>query len=136
MKYFIVFQSIKSVSLFTTILTGVSLLLQGGFLKAYDFITAHEEVGYHLIAIAVCSTISQIAIAFTIKKFGAVVFTILMIGRIIPQVLLSYFVYDAVFETWGWIGIGIVFFGLILKLLLKSYQFYKNIKPQSTPTVN
>jgi len=116
------------VSLFTTILTGVSLALQGGFSKAFEFISNHEEVGFHLLAIMICSTISQVAIAFTIKNFGAVVFTILMIGRIIPQVLLSYFVYDAVFEVWGWIGIGIVFFGLILKLLLKSYQFYKNLK--------
>ena len=118
-------------SLFTTLLTGVSLSLQGGFSKAFEFIASHEEVGFHLLAIMICSTISQVAIAFTIKNFGAVVFTILMIGRIIPQVLLSYFVYDAVFEVWGWIGIGIVFFGLILKLLLKCYQFYKNLKNKS-----
>jgi len=119
------------VSLFTTILTGVSLSLQGGFSKAYEFIANHEEIGFHLLAIMLCSTVSQIAIAFTIKNFGAVVFTILMIGRIIPQVLLSYFVYDAVFEVWGWIGIGIVFFGLILKLILKCYQFYKNLKSKN-----
>jgi len=119
------------VSLFTTILTGVSLLLQGGFSKAYEFIANHEEIGFHLFGIMLCSTISQIAIAFTIKNFGAVVFTILMIGRIIPQVLLSYFVYDAVFEVWGWVGIGIVFCGLILKLILKCYQFYKNLKTKN-----
>lgn len=127
-KSILFFSNFDSVSLFTTILTGVSLALQGGFSKAFEFISNHEEVGFHLLAIMICSTISQVAIAFTIKNFGAVVFTILMIGRIIPQVLLSYFVYDAVFEVWGWIGIGIVFFGLILKLLLKCYQFYKNLK--------
>ena len=66
---------------------------------------------------------TTVAIAFTIKNFGAVVFAILK--------LLSYFVYDAVFEVWGWVGIGIVFFGLILKLVLKCYQFYKNLKSKN-----
>ena len=45
----------------------------------------HDQIFWHLLALALCSSMSQIAIAYTIRTFGAVVFTILMIGRIIPQ---------------------------------------------------
>ena len=47
--------------------------------------------------------------ALTIKYFGAVIFAILVSAKIIPQVLLSYFVYGAVFSVTAWCGIAIVF---------------------------
>ena len=62
---------------------------------------------------------SQVIIAYTIKYFGAVIFTIFMIAKIIPQVLLSYFLYDGDFEVGGWVGIGVVFAGLVLKIAHK-----------------
>ena len=61
--------------------------------------------------------------ALTIKYFGAVIFAILVSAKIIPQVLLSYFVYDAVFSVAAWCGIAIVFAALTIKLVMKIRAF-------------
>ena len=61
--------------------------------------------------------------ALTIKYFGAVIFAILVSAKIIPQVLLSYFVYGAVFSVTAWCGIAIVFAALTIKLVMKIRAF-------------
>jgi len=110
-------------SFFTTLLLASSLAYQNGFTEAIDFLQNHEKITLHVTALALSSAFSQVIIAYTIKYFGAVIFTIFMIAKIIPQVLLSYFLYEGDFEVGGWVGIGIVFAGLVLKITHKLTKY-------------
>jgi len=106
-------------SFFTSLLLATSLVYQGGFTDAIGFLQTHEDITMHCTALALSSAFSQVIIAFTIKHFGAVIFTIIMIAKVIPQVLLSYIFFDGDFGIGGWIGIGILFVGLLIKMTHK-----------------
>ena len=58
----------------------------------------------------------QFFIFYTIRQFGTVIFVIIMSTRAIPQVFLSWILFDNKFGPYGWIGIGIVFFTISLRV--------------------
>ena len=58
---------------------------------------------------AFASAFSQIFIALTIKRFGAVVFIIIMTTRSIPQVVVSWLYFGHEFGVLGWLGVLVVF---------------------------
>ena len=63
---------------------------------------------------------SQLFIFFTVKNFGAVVFSIIMAIRILFSTLLSCFIYDPAIAELGVVGILIVFSSLAYRIRKKT----------------
>ena len=75
----------------------------------------HSEIHLHFFIFSICSTIGQLLIFYTIKNFGAVVFTIIMTIRILTSIGLSVILYNHQVTTVG-------FFGLVTVMAAIGYR--------------
>lgn len=96
-------------STFSTILSAITLVHTKELYSALEFVVQHAEIHAHFFMFSICSTIGQLLIFYTIKNFGAVVFTLIMTTRILLSIALSCFMY-------GHSITGTAFFGLMLVL--------------------
>lgn len=74
-------QMMCGVSLFSTLFTLASLCIQGGLLESLVFGMDHPKFIVDCIILSISSSVGQLFIYFTISKFGAVGFTIIMTIR-------------------------------------------------------
>merc|ERR1712224_624562 len=58
--------------------TSVSLVLSGGGYESLVFVFNNADCMGHVLILSVCSATGQLLIFYTIKKFGPIVFTIMM----------------------------------------------------------
>lgn len=110
-------------SAFSTVLSFITLLHTKELYPALDFVIQHSEIHLHFFLFSICSTIGQLFIYYTIKNFGAVVFTLIMTTRILLSIALSCVLYGHSVSATG-------FFGLILVLAAVLYRIRK--KAQGT----
>ena len=73
-----------------------------------------------MIVFTICSTVGQLYIFYTVKNFGAVVFSIIMSMRILFSVLLSCLVYSHPVTELGVIGILVVFGAITYRIMRKT----------------
>ena len=104
----------------STLFTFASLMEQSSLTATWEFGLRHEQFWKDVLILAMASAFSQIFIALTIKKFGAVVFIIIMTTRSIPQVIVSWLFFHHTFGTIGWLGVLITFL-TICKFSFLSY---------------
>ena len=119
------------VCFFSTLFTLTSILQQSSLDYTWNFAQMHAEFRTDILLLgkgleflcsarsfcrqtqitkkAFASAFSQIFIALTIKKFGAVIFIIIMTTRSIPQVIVSWLYFGHKFGVLGWFGVLIVF---------------------------
>lgn len=109
-------QMMTGVNLFSCLLTGVSLVEQGGFFDSIAFMTRHPDFIFHAIVLSLCSAGGQLFIFYTISQFGPVTFTIIMTIRQGLAILLSCVIYGHPVTVIGMIGILIVFLALFLRI--------------------
>lgn len=109
-------QMMCGVNLFSTMFTAASLLVQGGFSEGFAFSSEHPKFLIDCMILSVSSAIGQLFIFFTIAKFGAVVFTIIMTLRQAIAILLSCLIYHHEISTFGIFGIIIVFLAIFLRV--------------------
>lgn len=109
------FATVLGSNLFSVLYTSVSLLEQGGFSDAIGFMTRHPLFLLHIAALAVASSIGQLFIFYTIDRFGAVTFTIIMTVRQAFAILLSCLIYQHPVHFIGVIGIIICFAAIFLR---------------------
>ena len=72
--------------------------------RPFEFVYRHPEFAFHTIGFTVSSTVGQLFIFYTVQKFGAVVFSIIMAIRILLSVFLSCIVYGHQVTELGYIG--------------------------------
>ena len=65
-------------SAFSTVLSGITLVHNKELYPALAFVIEHSEIHFHFFAFSFCSTMGQLFIFYTIKNFGAVVFTLIV----------------------------------------------------------
>ena len=94
---------------FSAVFSFVTLVHQEELSRPFEFMYRHPEMIFHLIGFCICSTVGQLFIFYTVQKFGAVVFSIIMAIRILLSVLLSCLVYSHPVTEIGFIGIVLVF---------------------------
>jgi adenosine 3'-phospho 5'-phosphosulfate transporter B2 len=87
----------------------ITLIHQEELQSALLFVYNHKVILFHLVIFCICSTIGQLFIFYTVKSFGAVVFSIIMSARILFSTLLSCFWYNHPVTELGFLGIAIVF---------------------------
>ncbi|XP_057321973.1 adenosine 3'-phospho 5'-phosphosulfate transporter 1 [Microplitis mediator] len=108
-------QMMCGVNLFSCLLTATSLLQQSGFTNSVCFLIKFPTFVIDCLLISICSATGQLFIFYTIKKFGAVTFSIIMTIRQGLAILLSCFIYDHQITIYGVIGILIVFGSIFLR---------------------
>lgn len=127
-------QMMTGVNMFSCLLTGVSLLEQGGFFDSFAFMARNHLFVVHAIVLSLCSACGQLFIFYTISQFGAVTFTIIMTLRQAFAILLSCVIYGHPVSVIGMVGILVVFIALFLRIYAnqkKKSQSQPPTKPQN-----
>lgn len=109
-------QMMCGVNLFSSIFTGASLSMQGGFMDSLAFATEHPKFVFDMVVLSVCSAVGQLFIYHTIDVFGPVVFTIIMTLRQAVAIMLSCFIYQHSISLLGIFGVLIVFVAIFLRV--------------------
>ncbi|XP_017070884.2 adenosine 3'-phospho 5'-phosphosulfate transporter 1 [Drosophila eugracilis] len=109
-------QMMCGVNLFSSVFTGASLSMQGGFMDSLAFATEHPKFVFDMVVLSVCSAVGQLFIYHTIDVFGPVVFTIIMTLRQAVAIMLSCFIYQHSISLLGIFGVLIVFVAIFLRV--------------------
>lgn len=110
-------------SAYSTVLSMITLIHTKELGPAISFMYRHSEIHLHFFTFSMCSTIGQLFIFYTIKNFGAVVFTIIMTTRVLLSITLSCLLYDHKVTSTG-------FFGLMLVLAAVCYRIKRKVSGQ------
>ncbi|CRK97715.1 CLUMA_CG011095, isoform A [Clunio marinus] len=109
-------QMMCGVNLFSALFTASSLFVQGGFREGFEFSANHPSFLLDCVLLSISSTVGQLFIFFTISKFGAVIFTIIMTLRQALAILLSCIIYQHEISPLGIFGIVIVFLAIFIRV--------------------
>lgn len=105
---------------FSAVFSFITLVHQEKLTPAMTFVYTHPEIILHLVIFCICSTVGQLFIFYTVKNFGAVVFSIIMSMRILFSTLLSCFVYSHPITELGFLGMAIVFGAITYRIRRKT----------------
>ncbi|KAM4771676.1 adenosine 3'-phospho 5'-phosphosulfate transporter 1 isoform 2-T2 [Rhinophrynus dorsalis] len=128
-------QMMFGVNLFSCLFTVGSLLEQGALLEAIHFMTRHPDFAFHAALLSVCSAFGQLFIFYTINKFGAAIFTIIMTLRQALAILLSCLLYGHPITPVGGVGVAVVFIALFLRVYARGRMRRKGRKAAEAPVV-
>ncbi|XP_063297634.1 adenosine 3'-phospho 5'-phosphosulfate transporter 1 [Pelobates fuscus] len=128
-------QMMFGVNLFSCLFTVFSLLEQGALLEAIHFMVRHPDFAFHASLLSICSAFGQLFIFYTISKFGAAVFTIIMTLRQALAILLSCLLYGHPVTAVGSVGVAVVFLALFLRVYARGRMRRKGKKAIDTPVV-
>jgi len=106
------YQMMLGVNFFSATCTLLSLSLSGELTSALAFISSHPSCLRHIIMLSVCGATGQLFIFYTIKRFGPLVFTMIMTTRQLVSIILSCFIYSHTINDQGYVGAVIVFAAL------------------------
>lgn len=109
-------QMMCGVNLFSTLFTASSLFVQGGFSEGLEFSSEHPKFLIDCVVLSISSAIGQLFIFYTIAKFGAVVFTIIMTLRQAIAILLSCLIYHHNISPLGIFGVIIIFLAIFVRV--------------------
>lgn len=105
---------------FSVVFAFVTLVHQEELSRPFEFVYRHPDFALHLTGFCITSTVGQLFIFYTVQKFGAVVFAIIMAVRILLSVILSCIVYSHPITELGYIGMILVFGATGFRLKKKS----------------
>ncbi|CAN0293188.1 unnamed protein product [Ectocarpus fasciculatus] len=97
------------VNAFSAVFSFITLVHQEEMYVTFDFMYRHPMMMLHVALFCLFSTIGQLYIFYTIKHFGAVVFSIIMSLRILLSIILSCIVFSHPVTELGGLSIIIVF---------------------------
>lgn len=103
-------------SAFSTVLSAVTLVHTHELSPALSFVMEHSEIHLHFFMFSICSTIGQLFIFYTIKNFGAVVFTLIMTTRILLSIALSCILYGHPVTSVGYLGLTLVMAAVLYRI--------------------
>lgn len=107
-------------SAFSTVLSFVTLVHTKELYPAFSFVIKHSEIHLHFFLFSICSTIGQLLIFYTIRNFGAVVFTLIMTCRILLSIALSCVLYGHQVSATGFFGLMLVLAAVIYRIRRKA----------------
>ena len=107
------------INLWSILLTSTSLLAQSDLLPAFKLLFINSDLLRDCILLSICSAIGQLFIYYTISRFDAVIFTLIMTLRQVFAILLSIFIYAHSISIFGFFGMIIVFGSLFSQMYYK-----------------
>ncbi|MCO5607737.1 hypothetical protein L7F22_061937 [Adiantum nelumboides] len=84
-----IYNQVFYVTLCSSFLSATGLWIQGQWFLALDFLTRHPDCLYDIMLLSMVATASQFFISYTIRTFGALIFSIIMTTRQLTSILLS-----------------------------------------------
>ncbi|XP_074593083.1 adenosine 3'-phospho 5'-phosphosulfate transporter 1 isoform X1 [Brevipalpus obovatus] len=111
-------QMMAGVNFFSITLTLTSLIEQGNLIPALKLMLSSSELTHDCTILAISSTIGQFFVFFTISKFGALIFTMIMTLRQIFAILLSFAIYGHSITILSILGILVTFLSIIILRLI------------------
>ena len=126
------------VNFFSAACTCLSLSLSGELFSALSFVSKHPTCLFHVTMLSICGATGQLFIFYTIKRFGPLVFTMIMTTRQLVSIILSCFIYSHTINKEGYIGAAIVFAALGYRIKRrhddsKKRKSSREVKPQYIP---
>lgn len=112
-------QMMFGTNLFSCLFTAVSCLQQGSFVQSVQFMIQFPSFLMDSILLSISSAVGQLFVFYTINKFGAIVFTIIMTIRQGLAILLSCILYSHPISLLGVIGILLVLIAVLLQAYCK-----------------
>ena len=112
------YQIMCAMNLFSSILTSMPLINQGGFQHALDFMNQFPEFFRDCITMSICNTLGQVCIYKILELSGPVTFIINANIRRVISIVLSSYTYGHVISVTSGLGIFIVFFAVFLNIYL------------------
>jgi len=103
------FMMMFGVNFFSLLFTTVSLLSTGDMFVALRFIATHPASFWSVLVLSITSATGQLFIFYTIKRFGPIVFTIMMTTRQMFSMILSCIYYGHSLGFFAVIGALVVF---------------------------
>ncbi|KYQ94175.1 hypothetical protein DLAC_04466 [Tieghemostelium lacteum] len=107
------------------------LMVNGRLFPAIEFISAHNGVLYDSTMLSICASLGQMVIYYTIKEFGALIFSTIMVSRQVISIVLSTIFFHHPLSNYQWLGAFLVFG----TLYYKSVEDSKNRKHHSKPVL-
>lgn len=98
----------------------VGLTTQGP--ELWVFCSAHREAAYDLAIFCLCGVVGQLFIFFTIRTFGSLTNTIVCTTRKFFNILISVLWNGNALSGQQWVGVGLVFAGLLASSISKSLR--------------
>ena len=126
------FEMMFGINCFSVLFTLVSLFWSGEFWTSLQNIQEDPLVFYHLLIMSICSATGQMFIFFTIKRFGPIIFTIMMTIRQMLSMVVSCFMFGHALSLFSWVGAIIVFIVLFLRAKRKMNSPKKTPAPSSS----
>jgi adenosine 3'-phospho 5'-phosphosulfate transporter B2 len=105
---------------FSSVFSFITLVHQEELSVSLQFVYDHPIFLWHLALFTLTANVGQLFIHYTIKHFGAVVFSIIMSVRILLSTLISCFVYVHPITELGVVGILVVFGAVAYRIQRKT----------------
>lgn len=102
-------QMMLVINAFSAVFSFITLVHGRELSSAVVFLYAHPKMVIHLLFYCLFSMIGQLFIFYTVKQFGAVVFSTMMSIRILFSILLSCLIFSHPIKEMGIVGMMIVF---------------------------
>lgn len=106
------FHMMYGVNVSSIIVTSVALVASGEIPKIWEFLLYNPTAVWYNVLTAITSTTGQIAIFYTIKNFGPIVFTIIMTTRQMISIVLSTILFGHQMNLGGAMGASLVFIAI------------------------
>jgi len=105
------------VNAFSALISFVVMLFNGTFGSALKFTTEYPQLMYDSTMLSVSATFGQMVIYYTIKEFGALIFSTVMVTRQVVSIVLSCIIYLHPLTAPQWLGFAMVFGTLYYKAM-------------------
>mmetsp|Transcript_26555 Transcript_26555/g.26802 ORF Transcript_26555/g.26802 Transcript_26555/m.26802 type:complete len:344 (-) Transcript_26555:206-1237(-) len=103
------YQMMLGVNIWSMLMTGFTLIQSGVALGTFAIVFNDSTLLMHMIVLSISSAVGQLFIYYTIKEFGAVVFTIIMTTRQMISLVVSCVLFSHPLSPMSWIGSVLVF---------------------------
>lgn len=113
------FQMMLGVNVSAICITTAGLIITGDFPIVIEFLLANPSAFYYNIITAITSASGQLCIFFTIKRFGPIVFTIIMTTRQMISICISAVLFDHQISIKAALGALLVFAVLFYQIQRK-----------------
>ena len=128
-------QMMKFVNMWQTMMLSAYLLLsyfafnsKSELYGAYALLSTSEVVRVDVASFCICAALGQVLIFAVMQEFGSLVWITISITRKLFTILVSVFMFNHSVNPSQWLGIGAVFFGMLLEVVMNYRKQGKGAK--------
>jgi len=119
------------VNVSSIIITAIAMLFSGEMAMVAEFLYMNPLSGWYNFLTAICSTTGQVAIYYTIKRFGPITFVIIMTTRQMFSMIISTFLFGHTINAMGVFGSLFVFAAVFHSIYRQNNSSSKSSKAES-----